>query len=75
MANSGVSALYASLPVVFPEGVDTLQDTTPPTVFVWLVPLPAAEAACVESSGWNELEDLWEATDPDLFDLYRRSVV
>ena len=68
---SNADALYASIPVVFPEELATLKYSTPPTVFVWLVPLYRSEAAFVESSGWTKFEDRLEATDPDLFDLSR----
>jgi len=74
-ADSTAEALYASIPVVFPEGLATLTDSSPPTVFVWLVPLLPREAAYVGSSGWSELEDRLEAADPDLFDLRRGSVI
>jgi Suppressor of fused protein (SUFU) len=73
--DSAADALYASMPVVFPEGLATLADSSPPTVFVWLIPLLPSEVTFVESSGWNEFEDRLEAVDPDVFDLCRDSVV
>ena len=72
---SAASALYSSIPVIFPESLATLRDSTPPTVFVWMIPLLASEAAFVESSGWSEFEDCMEAANPDLFDIARGSIV
>jgi hypothetical protein len=72
---SPACALYASMPVVFPEVLATLPDTSPPTVFVWLFPLLPAEVALVESAGWNDLEARLATAQPDLFDLARNAVV
>lgn len=74
-AGSEANALYASIPVAFPDGLATLRDSTPATVVVWLIPLQPNEAACVASSGWSVFEDRLEAADPDVFDLFRDSVV
>lgn len=75
IVDSSASALYASIPVAFPEDLATLTDSTPATVVVWLVPLLAPEATLVSLAGWSELEDRLEAADPNLFDLRRTSVV
>lgn len=74
-SDSSAEALYAAIPVVFPEALATLPDTSPPTVFVWLIPLLPTEAAFVKSSGWSDFEDRLEASEPDLFDLRRDAVV
>jgi hypothetical protein len=68
-------ALYAAIPVAFPQDLATLECSSPPTVVVWLVPLQPAEVAFVESCGWSEFEHRLEAADPDLFDLSRSSVI
>jgi hypothetical protein len=72
--DSAADALYASVPVVFPEGFATLKDTIPPTVFVWLIPLLRAEVELIRTSGWTEFEDRLETAEPDLYDLGRGSV-
>ena len=74
-SDSSADALYASIPVVFPEALATLRDTSPQTVFVWLVPLLPTEVAFVQASGWSDFEDRLEAAEPDLFDLRREAVV
>jgi len=53
----------------------TYEETLPPTVIVWLVPILPAEAAYVRDAGWEQFEDLLERSDVDLFDLQRASVV
>jgi hypothetical protein len=74
-ADSAAESLYASMPVVFPEGIETLSDSSPPTVFVWLVPILPREASFIASSGWSGFEDRVESADPDLFDVCRVSVI
>lgn len=72
---SAARAVYASIPVVFPDGLATLKDSSPPTVFVWLIPVLPTETRFIEKFGWSKFEDRLEATDPDLFDPHRGSVV
>lgn len=67
--------LYASMPVVFPDGLATLRESTPATVVVWLIPVHPLEARFIESSGWNAFEDRLESVNPDLFSLDRGSAV
>lgn len=74
-ADGVADSLYASIPVVYPEGLATLNDSTPATVVVWLIPLQPIEAALVNSAGWNEFEDRLESAHVDLFDLCRGSIV
>lgn len=73
--NSGSAALYASIPVVFPDEFATLKETSPPTVFVWLIPIMRSEAALIESRGWEEFEDCLEKSQCNVFDLDRSSIV
>ncbi|WP_197340995.1 suppressor of fused domain protein [Ralstonia solanacearum] len=70
---SGVAenALYASDPVIFPEGVGAYSMSFPPTVMVWLIPLIGSDSMLVKEVGWGRFEDLLEAENPDLLDLNR----
>jgi len=68
-------AVYASLPVVYPDGFATWRGSDPPTVLVWLLPLLKREAEWVKAHGWSAFEDRLESGDPDLFDLDRAGVV
>lgn len=72
---SELSSLYVSLPVAFPDGLATYSGTDPATVFAWLVPVHDLEAKLVRRMGWSQLEDHFEGSNPDLFDLGRASVV
>jgi alpha-D-ribose 1-methylphosphonate 5-triphosphate synthase subunit PhnH len=74
-AGTAANALYASIPVVFPAALSTNGDTAPQTVIVWLFPIHPAEIDLIESAGWSEFEDRLEAANPDLYDIYRNSVV
>jgi hypothetical protein len=74
-AHATADALYAAIPVVFPDALATLRDSSPPTVIVWLIPIRPPEAELIRASGWSVFEDRLEATEADLFDLCRESVV
>jgi len=68
------TALYASLPVLFPGGLATFSGTTPPTVFVWLFPILPNEVRFIATHGWSAFEDLLEQQAPDLLDLHRAPI-
>lgn len=70
-----VNAVYASMPVIFPQGLELYSESTPPTVLVWLIPLLASEAEFVRQQGWDSFEDLLEERNPDLLDLNRLPLV
>ena len=71
----GVEALYATAPVYFPDSLAALREVEPPVVFVWLVPVTAAEAAFIARRGGEAFEGLLEELDPDLLDLEREGIV
>jgi hypothetical protein len=73
---SGISlnAVYVAIPVLFDDSFATFDNTSPPTVFVWALPLHTSEANYVRYNGWNALEDLLEEKDPDLLDLNRQPI-
>jgi hypothetical protein len=71
---SEATALYASLPVLFTEGLATFSGTEPPTIFVWLFPILPSEVRFIASHGWSAFEDLLERRDPDLLDLRRSPI-
>jgi hypothetical protein len=75
MPDVSLNAIYAAIPVVFDEGFATYSDTSPPTIFVWLIPLHGTEAKFVKKNGWSQFEDILEAKDPDLWDLNRDPVL
>jgi len=70
-----VTGVYATMPVVFGEGLGTLEDTVPPTVIVWLIPITDKEVAFIKAKGWGTFEDLLEDRQPDFWDLNRPSLI
>lgn len=74
-ADCSANALYASIPVVFPDGLATLKDTAPQTVVVWLFPLLPPEVTLIRATNWSEFEDRLEDAEPDLFNVCRDSIV
>lgn len=72
---SSLTAIYATLPVLFKDDFAVFRRTTPPTVFVWLLPIHAQEADFIQNEGWSAFEDFLVEKDPDLLDMQRESVV
>lgn len=68
---SPLTALYAASPVYLPEDFAVCPTPEGSVVLTWLVPITGAEAAYVESHGWQTFEDSLLAEDPDLTDLSR----
>jgi hypothetical protein len=69
--NVSANAVYASIPVFFEDDFRTFDGSSPPTVFVWLIPLPSSDAEFVKQSGWDAFEDRLEASEVDFWDLDR----
>jgi hypothetical protein len=70
----GVAAtgIYASIPVFWPDELQVFEDSSPKTVFVWLLPLVGkVEADVIASKGWNYFEDYLEGAEIDFWDLNR----
>ena len=65
------SAVYASVPVFFDDAFATYRDSSPPTVLVWLIPLPHEDAEFVNTQGWEPFEDKLESATVDFWDLNR----
>ncbi len=70
-----VNAVYAAIPVLFDDDFATFHGTTPPTVFVWALPVLEKEARYIAEHGWSPFEDALESADPDLLDLGRPSIL
>lgn len=70
-----LAALYVSNPVYFPAPFRRFDPPSGgPIVFVWLVPITAAEADYVGTHGWQAFEQRLEEVDPDLLDFDRADV-
>lgn len=72
---SSCTRVYAGIPVVFEESIHVYEGSTPPTVIVWLIPITSEESAYIRERGWDDFESLLEQSQPDLFDLARKSIV
>ena len=68
------NALYVSIPVFWDDEFDTFYGSTPPTSFIWLMPIMSDEYHFIKSNGWNAFEDKLEVTDCDFWNLNRESV-
>ena len=65
-------ALYASLPVYFPDEFWELTiDGVGGVAFVWLVPLLDEEVIYLSMNGWPDLESRLVSKDPDLTNYAR----
>ena len=69
------SAVYCAMPVFFPDEFATFRGSDPPTVLVWLVPQPAAEAEFARRVGWDRYETTLEEGEVDFWNLDRPPVV
>ena len=70
---SGVRAraAYAAIPVFFDDEFATYRGSSPPTVLVWVIPLPSEDAELVKRQGWQSFEDKLETCSVDFWDLNR----
>jgi hypothetical protein len=73
--SSHVHHFYATSPVVFPDGFDLYEGSTPATIVVWLIPVLPSEVAAISADGWERFEDRLEAADLDIFDIERPAIV
>jgi hypothetical protein len=72
---STLEAFYFTYPSYFSDGIATFSDTELATVFVWAVPIAAAEVRFIAAHGWKAFEDILERKNPGLLDLGRSVVV
>lgn len=71
----GFEFVYCTIPVFFEDDFCSYDETSPSTVFVWVLPIYRSEANYIEKYGWQSFEDLLEAKDPDLCSLKREAIV
>jgi hypothetical protein len=69
------NALYCAVPVYFPPSLRKFDNSAPPTIFVWLVPIFKEEAQFVSNFGWEAFEDKLEENDPDLMNFKREKFI
>lgn len=65
-------ALYATLPIYYPESFWSLNDKEQGNVVLcWLLPVKEEEVLYIQKNGWSGFEALLDAAQFDLFDLDR----
>jgi hypothetical protein len=72
---SAMEAFYATEPLLFSSEFNAAEENGVPVIIAWLVPISRNEATFVAERGWPAFEALLLERDPDLTDLYRRSIV
>ena len=66
-----VSAVYATNPTLFDDGLAEFSNVSPPVIFALLVPITAKEVSLIGIHGWNWFENSLEAQNPDIWDFKR----
>ena len=74
---AGVKAtgIYSSNPVFWQDGFYAYEESSPPTIFVWLMPIMKDEATYIKEAGWSAFEDLLETAQCDFWNLNRDSII
>jgi hypothetical protein len=71
---SEVTGFWFYAPIYFPDELNVFDETEPNVIFVWAIPVSAAEMSYLEQNGPDAFSELLEKQDPDLIDIYRPSV-
>jgi hypothetical protein len=71
----GFEAVYCAIPVFFDDDFAEYDESTPPTIVVWVLPIYQSEADYIRAHGWEKFEGLLEERDPDLCSLERVPVI
>lgn len=66
-----VSAVYATNPTPFDDGLAEFSNVSPPVIFALLVPITAKEVSLIGIHGWNWFENSLETQNPDIWDFKR----
>jgi hypothetical protein len=68
-------ALYATLPIYYPDEMWACRAEGLDVVFTWLLPITQPEWVFHAQKGWSKFETLLNKARFDLFDLNRPSIV
>jgi hypothetical protein len=74
IAIARATTVHAAISAFWPDGFHVLEDTTPNTAVVWLLPIDHAAAHVITAEGWSRFEDKLEEADRDFGDLNRPSL-
>ncbi len=70
-----LNSVYASTPNVYPKEFASYDDSEPPVVFAWVIPVYESEARYVIINRWSKFEDMLKEEGPNLWSLERQPVV
>lgn len=73
--NVEANSLYISIPVFWDDEFHIFSESTPPTIFIWLLPIMSDEFHFIKTYGWSAFEDKLELTECDFWDLNRKSIL
>lgn len=68
-------ALYATLPIYYPNASWTFQAKEGEIAFCWFLPIKAEEKLYIQQHGWSAFEEILDKATFDLFDLGRQSLL
>lgn len=71
----GFDAVYCTIPIFFDDKFSAYEETSPPTIIVWILPIFQSEVDYINTDGWENFEELLEEKDPDLCSLSRDPVI
>lgn len=69
-----MNSVYCTVPMVYSDSISVFKDSTPQTVFVWVIPIYEEEANFVRNFGWKAFEAELEREEADVWSFHRRSV-
>jgi hypothetical protein len=71
-----LEAIYVTNPVYFPDDFSACElDNGDFAAMCWLVPISRNEELFISENGWEAFEELLESTNPDLTDVFRKSII
>jgi hypothetical protein len=73
--NVKTNSIYSTDPFFFDDQFIVLKESSPPTVFVYLMPILESEVKFIHSHGWSQFDNLLEKKMPNIFNLDRLSIV
>lgn len=68
-------ALYATLPIYYPNASWTFHAKEGDVVFCWFLPIKAEERLYIQQHGWAAFEEILDKASFDLFDLGRPTLL
>ena len=64
--------LYMTIPVFFEDSFFVDNDSVPPVVYVWMMPVTGEEIDFIQKNGWGKFEDILEGKSDQFWDIKRK---